>query len=201
MGTVFQKVHGDFPRYGGKQDSGARYDLVIHPTYANSAFPVPNVTFPAGFHPWNADPDGKYFQYRCELIWKDSLYANVDLFEMDAENWGIRVEYVNCTDKMQNCLLNLFSAIEYPENNFVEVLAPDKCDRWNGLDYEQLRFQRPRPWERLSPDGQPPGRGRGVGIYRGERPGRDVLLSDGISSQPEISRRGSGRYDRFTADL
>ncbi len=132
---------------------GARYDLVIHPTYANSAFPVPNVTFPAGFHPWNADPDGKYFQYRCELIWKDSLYANVDLFEMDAENWGIRVEYVNCTDKMQNCLLNLFSAIEYPENNFVEVLAPDKCDRWNGLDYEQLRFQRPRPWERLSPDG------------------------------------------------
>ena len=29
---------------------GARYDLVIHPTYANSAFPVPNVTFPAGFH-------------------------------------------------------------------------------------------------------------------------------------------------------
>ena len=24
MGTVFQKVHGDFPRYGGKQDSGSQ---------------------------------------------------------------------------------------------------------------------------------------------------------------------------------
>lgn len=64
---------------------GARYDLVLHPTYANSAFPAPNVTVPSGFHPWDADPDGKYFRYRCELIWKDRLYADVELFRMETE--------------------------------------------------------------------------------------------------------------------
>lgn len=133
--------------------AGARYDLVIHPTYANSAFPVPNVTFPSGFHPWDADPEGNYFQYRCELIWKDSLYADVELFRMEDETWGICVTYVNQTDKVQNCLLNLFSAIEYPQQGCLVIKEPEISDRWDALEYETLRFSRPRPWEHLMPDG------------------------------------------------
>ena len=34
---------------------GARFDLVIHPTYANSNVPAPNVTIPSEYHPWDCD--------------------------------------------------------------------------------------------------------------------------------------------------
>ena len=57
---------------------GARWDLVVYPTYANSAVSVPNVTVPSDYHPWNCDNEGKYFRYRYELLWKDMLYADVD---------------------------------------------------------------------------------------------------------------------------
>ena len=52
---------------------GARWDLVVYPTYANSAVSVPNVTVPSDYHPWNCDDEGKYFRYRYELLWKDMV--------------------------------------------------------------------------------------------------------------------------------
>lgn len=149
---------------------GARYDLVLHPTYANSAFPAPNVTVPSGFHPWDADPDGKYFRYRCELIWKDRLYADVELFRMEEELWGICVNYVNHTDKVQNCLMNFLSAIEYPQTGALEVTEPEFCDRWDALDYEALSYARPRPWEHLMPDG----------MRRGEVPNESFTGGSGL---------------------
>ena len=67
---------------------GARFDLVIHPTYANSNVPAPNVTIPSEYHPWDCDSNGKYYRYRYELLWKDQLYADVDFFEIEEENLG-----------------------------------------------------------------------------------------------------------------
>ena len=61
---------------------GARFDFVIHPTYANSNVPAPNVTIPSEYHPWDCDSNGKYYRYRYELLWKDQLYADVDFFEI-----------------------------------------------------------------------------------------------------------------------
>ncbi|WP_252871232.1 hypothetical protein [Roseburia inulinivorans] len=66
---------------------GARFDLVIHPTYANSNVPAPNVTIPSEYHPWDCDSNGKYYRYRYELLWKDQLYADVDFFEIEEETW------------------------------------------------------------------------------------------------------------------
>lgn len=72
---------------------GARFDLVIYPTYANSSVPAPNVTVPSNYHPWQADPEGRYFQYRYELIWKDQLYADVEFLNWmrrpGASGWSI----------------------------------------------------------------------------------------------------------------
>ena len=59
---------------------GARFDLVIYPTYANSSVPAPNVTVPSNYHPWQADPEGRYFQYRYELIWKRSVVCGCGIF-------------------------------------------------------------------------------------------------------------------------
>lgn len=117
---------------------GARFDLVIYPTYANSSVPAPNVTVPSNYHPWQADPEGRYFQYRYELIWKDQLYADVEFFELDEETWGVRVEYHNHTDRPQNCLLNLLSAIEYPQITVNTPVLPEKHDYWKAIDYQNL---------------------------------------------------------------
>ena len=132
---------------------GARFDLVIYPTYANSSVPAPNVTVPSNYHPWQADTEGRYFQYRYELIWKDQLYADVEFFELDEETWGVRVEYHNHTDRPQNCLLNLLSAIEYPQITVNTPVLPEKHDYWKAIDYQNLQFARKRPWDRLNPDG------------------------------------------------
>lgn len=133
--------------------TGARFDLVLHPTYANSAVPAPNVCVPSSYHPWEVAADGTYYSYRYELIWKDELYADVSFFEMDKETWGIRTEYVNHTDRTQNCLLNFFSAIEYPKKQYYELQQPQKSEAWNALDYTEVTFARKRPWEHLQPDG------------------------------------------------
>ena len=131
---------------------GARFDLVVYPTYANSAVSVPNVTVPSDYHLWGCDTEGKYYKYRYELIWKDQLYADVDFFCIDEETWGIRVLYQNNTDKNQNCLLNLFAAEEYPQNKVLKIQAPKKHDAWNALEYQTLNYATKRPWEFLNHD-------------------------------------------------
>lgn len=131
---------------------GARWDLVVYPTYANSAVSVPNVTVPSDYHPWNCDEEGKYFRYRYELLWKDMLYADVDFFSIEEETWGIRVSYQNNTDRNQNCLLNFFAAEEYPQNSIYTVRCPEKSEVWDALDYEKLVYAKERPWEHLNHD-------------------------------------------------
>lgn len=132
---------------------GGRFDLVIHPTYANSSVPVPNVTFPSSYHPWEASADGRFFSYRYELEWKDQLYADVAFFKLDEESYGVRVEYVNETDLPQNCLLNYFAALEYPEKVKSSIMIPEKHDSWSAVDYKDFAFAKKRPWDRLNPDG------------------------------------------------
>lgn len=131
---------------------GARWDLVVYPTYANSAVSVPNVTVPSDYHPWNCDDEGKYFRYRYELLWKDMLYADVDFFCIEDETWGIRVSYQNNTERNQNCLLNFFVAEEYPQNSIYAVRCPEKSEVWNALDYDRLVYAKERPWEHLNHD-------------------------------------------------
>lgn len=131
---------------------GARWDLVVYPTYANSAVSVPNVTVPSDYHPWNCDNEGKYFRYRYELLWKDMLYADVDFFSIEDETWGIRVSYQNNTDRNQNCLLNFFAAEEYPQNSVYVIHRPEKSEVWNALQYDELVYAKKRPWEHLNHD-------------------------------------------------
>lgn len=80
------------------QAPGARFDLVVHPTCVNGAAPVPNTTFPCGYHPWQAAPDGSFYSYRCELLPKDRLYASIAFFRLDENAWGVRTRFHNRTE-------------------------------------------------------------------------------------------------------
>ena len=156
------------------QEDGARFDLIVHPAYANGAVPVPNVTVPSGWHPWKCDSDGKFYRCRFELLWKDQLYADVDFFEVDGETWGIRTEYHNETALAQNCLLNFYAAMEYPRSFEWKAVLPDKSDLWKGTAFEEYAPAGNRPWDHLSFDG----------MHRGEQMRADFTEGTALGETP-----------------
>lgn len=126
--------------------------LVVHPTCVNGAVPVPNTTFPCGYHPWQAAPDGSFYSYRCELLPKDRLYASIAFFRLDENAWGVRTRFHNRTELPRNCMLNYFCALEYPAARRTLPVLPEGAVRWHALDYASYTYAQPRPWDGLAPD-------------------------------------------------
>jgi hypothetical protein len=135
------------------QTPGARFDLTVFPTLANSGVPAPNVTCPTGYHPWEAAPNLSYFSYRCELEWKDRVYADTAFVRLDAHHTLVRVAVCNRTALMQNCMVNFFASIEYPHPYSTRLVLPQGTLAIPAQDYTEYRCAVPRPWEHLNPDG------------------------------------------------
>ena len=138
-------------------ESGVRFDCVVSPAIENADSRVPNVTVPTGVHPWEAKADYSFYSYRYDLEWKDKVYADVSFTKLDDESVLVRTEFVNNTDIMQICLLNLFSAIEYPYIFRSDILLPEKHIFIKALDYETLEYNTPRPWDKQVIDGMKKG--------------------------------------------
>lgn len=137
-----------------RKNTGARFDLSVFPGTANSGNPPLNVTFPTGYHPWEASEDLTYFSYRVDIQWKDVVYADVSFSAIDRDSYLIRTEFVNHSALSQICLLNLFASMEYPSPSYCKLNHPEKYVWIDALEYEQLAYARPRPWDRLNPDGK-----------------------------------------------
>ncbi len=146
---------------------GARFDFIPHPTLWNSATPVPNVTVPSGYHLWECAPDFSYYAYRYELMWKDMVYADVSFSEINSEAYLMRCKLYNNTELSQNCILNLFSSLEFPFYEKVEINKPEKCIIINANDYEEYEYKKPRPWDGENPDGMFKGMFRDKAFYLG----------------------------------
>ena len=58
-------------------EQGVRFDLVVSPAVSNTNTCPPNVTIPVGIHPWTAKSDYSHYSYRCDLEWKNVIYADV----------------------------------------------------------------------------------------------------------------------------
>lgn len=151
----------------GEEARGVRFDLSVFPTRANSGNPPLNVTFPTGYHPWEASADLSYFSYRVDMEWKDVVYADVSFSRMDPDSVLIRTEIFNHSPLFQNCLLNLFASIEYPCPSFCEVSLPAKNTFLDALDYTEYEYASPRPWDHLNPDGMKKGEIRDPGSSGG----------------------------------
>lgn len=159
---------------------GARFDLVVHPTLFGSGVPVPNVTVPSQYYPWEANGDLSYYSYRVELEWKDRIYADVSFTRLSPDAVLIRTEFVNHTSRRQNSVLNLFCSMEYPGAQWCRLSLPDKSDCWDALDYQEYAYSCPRPWDHLNPDGMKKGeflddrftQGHGLGdrVWHGHLP-------------------------------
>ena len=138
-------------------ESGVRFDCVVSPAIENADSRVPNVTVPTGVHPWEAKSDYSFYSYRYDLEWKDKVYADVSFTKLDNESVLVRTEFVNNTDIMQICLLNLFSAIEYPIVFRMDAYPPEKSIYIKATDYETYEYNTPRPWDKQVIDGMKKG--------------------------------------------
>ncbi|OON93129.1 MAG: hypothetical protein ATN31_00965 [Candidatus Epulonipiscioides saccharophilum] len=159
---------------------GIRFDTVVHPTIVNSSIPVPNVTFPSGYHPWEASADLTYFCYRYDLIWKDELYADVSFSAINDETMLIRIEFVNNTKLPRNCMLNYFHAIEYPFKTFTDIEIADNSIFIHCLDYEYFSQTEKRPWDNLQPDGRKKGEFLDPNFVRNQGLGDRVPKKEGL---------------------
>lgn len=126
MGSIFKKYSGISRIVDHNTEGGVRFDCVVSPAVENADSRVPNVTVPVGVHPWEAKSDYSFYSYRYDLEWKDKVYADVSFTKLDRDSVLVRTKFVNNTDITQICLLNLFSAIEYPNVYSTIPVLPEK---------------------------------------------------------------------------
>ena len=162
MSTVTQKMFDLLGKWGPyskkysgisrivdhKTEGGVRFDCVVSPAIENADSRVPNVTVPTGVHPWESKADYSFYSYRYDLEWKDRVYADVSFTKLTDDSVLVRTEFVNNTDIMQICLLNLFSAIEYPNVYTTTPILPEKSVFIKALDYKSYDYNTTRPWDK-----------------------------------------------------
>jgi hypothetical protein len=157
------------------KDVGARFDFSVHPTLWNSSTPVPNVTVPSNYHLWHCNGDYTYFAYRYELMWKDQVYADISFSKIKDDAYLMRCEFFNNTPLTQNCILNAFSALEFPYPTYCKVNAPEKCVIKTANDYVEYSYSVPRPWDEENPDG----------MFKGMFADKDFYLGKGLGDRCE----------------
>ena len=148
-------------------DVGARFDITVHPTVWNTSVPVPNVTFPSGYHLWECAGDYSYYSYRYELMGRDDVYADISFSKMADDAYLMRCEFVNNTGLHQNLLLNIFASLEFPFYEFVKLGSPENAVIVNANGYVNYEYARPRPWDTETPDGMFKGMFRDKDYYLG----------------------------------
>ena len=192
MSKVTEKMHerlGEWGPYSKKYsgisrivdhntEGGVRFDCVVSPAIENADSRVPNVTVPTGVHPWEAKSDYSFYSYRYDLEWKDKVYADVSFTKLDSDSVLVRTEFVNNTDIMQICLLNLFSAIEYPNVCATTPVLPEKCIFIKALDYKTYEYNTTRPWDKQVIDA----------MKKGE------FFDDGFTYHRGLGDRDNNRY-------
>lgn len=153
----YSKKYMGISRVPQSRSNGARFDFSVHPTVWNSSVPVPNVTFPSSYHLWSCKGDYSFYSYRYELMWKDMIYCDVSFARINEKAYLMRCEFVNNTDLKQNCILNGYSAMEYPKPFYAKLSVPSGAAVINANDYSEYEYANPRPWDRENPDGMAKG--------------------------------------------
>ncbi len=130
-----------------EEQQGVRFDLVVSPALANTNTCPPNVTIPVGVHPWTARADYSHYAYRCDLEWKDVIYADVAFTRLTDESVLVCTTLVNNSEMTQNFLVNYFSALEFPGRKTAKLSLPARCVWKKATDYAAYAYRTPRPWD------------------------------------------------------
>ncbi len=133
--------------------NGVRFDFTVAPAIFGGDIKIPNTTLPCGCHPWHCSPDYSIFTYRYDLEWKDKVYSEVSYVKLDDESTLVRTEIVNNSELTQNCVINFFESIEYPDPSYCKLTLPEKCAYKNPIDYDSYTYAVTRPWDEENADG------------------------------------------------
>ncbi len=136
---------------------GVRFDFTTLPAIFGADARVPNVTVPCGCHPWHCAPDYSLITYRYDLECKDEVYAEVSYVKLDEESTLIRTSFVNNSPLIQNCLINFFSSLEFPQTDYCSLMLPEKNDYIDARSYKEYRYNTTRPWDSQNADGRKKG--------------------------------------------
>lgn len=181
---------------------GLSFDLSIFPLPVHGPARLPSVTDRrSGVHPWEASPGLQFYSFRFETLPRHQLECDLSYSKIDDRSRLIRMELRNHTSTPQEIVVNCLAQLCFPP--FHELTAqPIRLYKaelppgtlWiNALDYEDLRFARPRPTDNLVPDGKWRGEERrhdsvgGSVIAQGF--GRDA--GDWVSYQIKLKRKFS----------
>lgn len=159
-------------------EKGVRFDLVVSPAVSNTNTCPPNVTIPVGVHPWTAKADYTHYSYRCDLEWKDKIYADVSFTKLTEDSVLVRTSLVNHSELPQNCLVNYFSALEFPSKYTTTVSLPEKCIFKKALDYVTFDYNTRRPWDKQVMDA----------LHKGE------FFDDAFTDHRGLGDRDNNRY-------
>ena len=137
-----------------KMQSGMRFDISVLPGYYRNRVMVPNVIFESGYYPWEISDDMSKITYRYELEWKDKVYVDVTYSVIDSGTVLVAMHSVNNTALSQVLQLNIMSSINYPDvYPNIQARKQDNIAWKNAIDYQDLKFARPRPSDNLVYDG------------------------------------------------
>lgn len=161
-----------------ESEQGVRFDLVVSPAVSNTNTCPPNVTIPVGVHPWTAKADYSHYSYRCDLEWKDKIYADVSFTRLTAESVLVRTQIVNHAELPQNCLVNYFSALEFSSTYKTTVSLPKKCLYKKALAYDSFQYHTRRPWDEQVMDA----------MHKGE------FFDDAFTEHRGLGDRDNNRY-------
>lgn len=179
-------------------EKGVRFDLTVLPCVANTDAKAPNVTVPVGVHPWECSSDYSYYSYRQDLEWKDVIYSDVSFTRLDSDCVLVRTEIFNNSDMMQNCLVNFFSAVQFPTANRAELSLPEKCELIRALDYKEFNYNTPRPWDMETMDAMHKGEFFDDRFFEhtglGDRDGNRYIL-------PKYPKLGEEKGDRILYEV
>lgn len=194
-GPYSKKYFGISKIVNHSEEKGVRFDFTVLPAVSNTDCKAPNVTVPVGVHPWECKSDYSYYSYRQDLEWKDVIYADVSFTRLSDGVTLVRTEIFNNSPLMQNCLVNYFSAIQFPFKNRIELKLPEKCVFKKALDYAEFSYNTSRPWDRQTMDAMKKGEFFDGRFYQhrglGDRDDNRYIL-------PKYSRLGEEQGDRIS---
>ena len=141
---------------------GLCFDWSLFPVLTNAPIKLPSVMDPSGVHPWESSSDANFYSFRVELLWKDQLYCDLSFMRASQRGRLVRIELVNQTAESHEIALNCLTQLVFPPVReltaepirLCEVQLPPGAVWVHALDYEDLRFARPRPTDNLVPDGK-----------------------------------------------
>ncbi len=173
-----KKYHGISRIINHRDEKGVRFDIAVAPAIENSDAKAPNVTVPSGVHPWLCSPDYSFYSYRFDLEWKDKVYADISFARLSKDSVLIRTQFFNNSELNQICILNLFSAIEFPFIKRAQPTLPENSIYIDALSYDLFNFADSRPWDMQTMDA----------LKKGE------FLDENFTCQKGLGDRDDNRY-------